>query len=325
MGKQWLAGVTHAHTTRSDGNLTLTQLIEKAQKNKLDFLIITDHNKNCAEALPEVEGLTLIYGTELTKHGGHANFWGVKEAIDDFSCETYEEFLKIAEEGHRRGALVSMNHPLCTLCPWRWDKDVTPIDAVEIWNGPMHYDNLTCTQWWHDQLVAGHKVPVVGGSDYHRDYTVTNLLPNPVTYVLCDDRSPENILKNIKEGHTAICAGVGKTRVTVTSGKSVVGDTVLLKDDTLVTAWVSGLKKGHELVIYDKTGEIYRYKSVKTEDYAKTLPVKEPGFVRAEVIHTLNPVYKAGYNLYTGKRIPQQKGIELPPFIYAQCGAIYFE
>ena len=46
-GYKWYVGVPHCHTTASDGGLTLEELIKKAKKNKLDFLMITDHNVNC--------------------------------------------------------------------------------------------------------------------------------------------------------------------------------------------------------------------------------------------------------------------------------------
>ena len=192
-GYKWYVGVTHCHTVASDGALTLEELIKKAKKNKLDFVMITDHNVNCEE-LPQVDGLTLIYGAELSKDGGHCNMWGVKDVIDkeDYeTCETYEDFLRVKNEAKRRGATICMNHPHCKQCPWRWEKNAADVDVLEVWNAPTHYDNLECTQWWHEQLRNGHKLPVVGGSDYHTDYYgITNLLTWPVTYVYAKSNSP---------------------------------------------------------------------------------------------------------------------------------------
>ena len=91
MAYKWYVGVPHSHTVNSDGALTVEQLAEKAKKNKLDYIMITDHNKNCNE-LPKTDGLTLIYGAELTKHGGHTNLWGVKDVVDDYdNCEKDEK------------------------------------------------------------------------------------------------------------------------------------------------------------------------------------------------------------------------------------------
>ncbi|OQA49437.1 MAG: PHP domain protein [Firmicutes bacterium ADurb.Bin300] len=325
MGRKWLAGVTHAHTVASDGGLTLEELIEKAKKNKLDFLIITDHNVNCKEDLPESAGITLIYGTEMTYKGGHANVWGVKEAVDDFTCDTYEQWLEKKNEAKKRGAVICMNHPLCTLCPWRWEKDISQFDVLEVWNAPMHYDNLVCTDWWDKQLREGHKTPVVGGSDYHRDYRITNLLANPVTYVLSEGNTPEDILGSIMAGHTTISSGVGKTMIELRSGEYVMGDTVKLSENSEIEVIVKKLKKGHSLVVYNQTGEIYRHTAKKTGNFSVKLPVKSPGFFRAEVRHTLSPIFKFGYNIYIGKRIPEQRNIDLPAFISAMTGAIFFE
>lgn len=326
MDKKWLAGVPHAHTVASDGALTLEQLIEKAKKNKLDFLMITDHNVNCKDDLPDVPGLTLIYGTEMTYDGGHANIWGVKNAVDDFKCDTYEEWIEKKNEAKRRGAVVCMNHPLCALCTWRWEKDISQFDCLEVWNAPMHYDNLLCTQWWHEMLAEGHKTPIVGGSDYHRDYYhITNLLANPVTYVMCDENTPENILKNIVAGHTTITTGVGTSMIELFCGENIIGDTVKLSDDTEITISVKKLKKGHDLIVYDKTGEIYRHTATKTDDFRVNLPVKNAGFIRADIRFTLPSIIKFGYNLYMSKRIPEQKNMIMPPFIYAMSGAMFFE
>ena len=322
---RWYAGVTHSHTLASDGKLTLEQLIAKALKAKLDFLIITDHNHNCEEDLPHVKGLTLIYGTEMTYEGGHANVWGVKKAVDDFKCESYEQWIEKKTEAQRRGALVCMNHPLCTNCPWRWEKDLAQFDALEIWNAIQHYDNMTCTEWWREQLKAGYKTPIVGGSDFHRDYYVTRILSVPTTYVWANSSSPEDILDAIKKGHTTVTNSVGTTMVELGSGDAITGDTVKLKKGTAVTVKAHGLKKGHTLKVFDKTGEIFTHTAVKTGDYQITLPVREPGFVCAHVEYETGALYKKVYNTVIGGWIPSQKNMELPPFIYAQCSAMFFE
>lgn len=325
MPEKWYAGVTHAHTIVSDGALTRRELIKLAQKNKLDFLMITDHNTNCKEQLQKVDGLTLIYGTELTRHGGHANIWGVQNAVDDFSFESYEDFLRVKTEAQRRGALVCMNHPHCSRCTWRWEMNLADVDVLEIWNAPQHLDNMTCTAWWREQLKKGLKTPVVGGSDFHRDYYITNLLPVPVTYVFAKSSSAGDILAAIKAGHTTIASGVGKTMIEITSGSSILGDTVTLRDNTSVTVKVKKLHRKHSLIVYDADGEMYSHTAKSSGDFTVTLRVKKTGFITAEVRHKLGAIYKIGYNKIIGDRIPAQKNIKLPPFIYAQSGAMFFE
>ncbi len=327
-GYKWYVGVTHCHTIASeDGKHTVRQIARKAKKNKLDFIMITDHNANCEE-LPEIEGITLIYGAELTKHGGHCNMWGVKDVIDraDYdSCETYEDFLRVKSEAEKRGAIICMNHPHCKQCPWRWEKKPDDVDVLEVWNAPPHFDNLESTQWWHEQLRNGHKLPVVGGSDYHKDYIVTNLMTNPVTYVYAKSNSAEDILDAIVKGHTTICLDVGTTFIDIKCGDAVIGDTVRLKENKSVTISVKKLRKFHKLIVFDKDGECFTYTAKKTEDYSITLPMDKEGFLCAHVVFQPGFFYSKLHDIVIASRIPEQKGMKLPPLIYAQSGAIYFE
>lgn len=326
-GYKWYVGVTHCHTVASDGRLTLKQIIKKAKKNKLDFLMITDHNHNCEE-FPEVEGLTLIYGTEFTKHGGHCNMWGVKDVVDqaDYdTCESYEDFLRVKDEAKRRGAVICMNHPHCKYCTWRWEKNPEDVDVLEVWNAPTHFDNLECTEWWHEQLKKGHKLPVVGGSDYHKDYVVTNLMTCPVTYVYAKSNSAEDILDAIVKGHTTICLDIGTTFIDIKCDEALIGDTAKLTENTKVTVSVRNMKKFHKLVIFDKDGECFTYTAKKNEDYNVTLPVDKEGFLCAHVLFQPGFFFSKIHDFAVAPHIPEQKGMKLPPLIYAQSGAIYFE
>ena len=322
MSYKWYVGVPHCHTNASDGKLTLEEVIKKAKKNKLDFLMITDHNVNCKDELPKVDGLTLIYGAELTKHGGHCNMWGVKDVIDDYD---YEDFLKVKDKAKERGAVICMNHPHCKQCPWRWEKNASDVDVLEVWNAPTHFDNLECTEWWHEQLRNGHKLPVVGGSDYHSDYVITNLLTMPVTYVYAKSNSAEDILDAIVKGRTTICFDTKQTFIDIRSGDNILGDTVKLQKDTKVTINVRKLHKNHRLVVFDKDGECFSYTAKKTGDFSVTLPVEKDGFICAHVLFESDYVYCKIHDIAIGSRIPEQKGMDLPPLIFAQSGAIYFE
>ena len=42
----WLCGDTHMHSSISDGKYAPDELVEKCQAKGLDWIIITDHNKN---------------------------------------------------------------------------------------------------------------------------------------------------------------------------------------------------------------------------------------------------------------------------------------
>ena len=320
---KWYAGVTHSHTNNSDGVLTPEELVKLAEKNKLDFLMITDHNQFCEE-IPTSDKLTVIPGTELTKHGGHTNIWGVKHPIDNFDCETYEEWLDKVAQAKQNGATVCINHPLCSNCPWRWPLEPEKADCLEVWNAPQHTDNMRCTEFWQNELRAGKKIPVVGGSDYHRDYAVTNLLTWPVTYVYAESNGQDDILTAIRAGHTTVSSGVGKTMIEITCEDNMMGDTVKLGDKTEITVIVTNIKKGHTLKVIGKNGVIYSEKVRKSGKYEKTLPIENTNFICVQTERKLNPLFERVYNKYAVKLTKETPG-KLPAFISAQSGAIYFE
>jgi hypothetical protein len=254
--------------------------------------------------------------------------WGVKDVIDQVdydTCETYEDFLRIKDEAKRRGAVICMNHPHCKQCPWRWEKNAADVDVLEVWNAPTHFDNLECTEWWHEQMRNGHKLPVVGGSDYHKDYVVTNMLAWPATYVYAKSNSPEDILEAIVNGRTTITFGVGTTFIDIKCGDNILGDTVKLTDKTSVTIDVKKLRRKHKLIVFNKDGICYSYTAKKTGDYSVTLPVEKDGFLCAHVVFDPGFAYSKIHDIAIASRIPEQKGMKLPPLIFAQSGAIYFE
>ena len=323
MGK-WYAGVVHSHTNRSDGKFTPEKLVKLAEKKNLDFLIITDHDQFC-EIIPESEKMLVIPGAELTKEGGHTNIWGVQYPIDNFECETYEEWENKIAQAKAKGAVICMNHPLCSNCTWRWPREPEKVDCVEVWNSPQHTDNMLCTVWWQEQLKLGKKIPAVGGSDYHRDYVVTDFLDNPTTYVYAEECTQEAILNAIKAGHCTIAPHVGKTMIEIKCGDAIIGDTVKLTESTKITVSVTELKAGHTLKIIGKHGLIFEHKANKTDAYSVTIPVYDTNFVCAQVEYKVNPVYGFVYNKAVASQIPTQKDQPLPPFIYAQTSAMYFE
>lgn len=323
MGK-WYAGVVHSHTTRSDGANSPEGLVKLAENKDLDFLIITDHNQFC-EQVPESDKILVIPGTELTTENGHTNVWGVIHPFDNFDCDTYEEWERKINMANESGAIVCMNHPKCSNCGWHWPLEPEKVHCVEIWNSPQHTDNMVCTAWWQDELRKGKKIPAVGGSDFHRDYYVTDFLANPTTYVYAEECTQEAILKAIKDGHTTISPKVAGQMIEITSGKSIIGDTVALEKGTKVTVSVNKLKMNQTLKVIDNDGVKFEYKAKKTGPYSITLPVEKPGFICAQVEYDLIPGYKQVYAQIEKKVLHSKHAGKLPPFIYSQTSAIYFE
>ncbi|MFE7508590.1 CehA/McbA family metallohydrolase [Promicromonospora sp. NPDC057488] len=205
-GLTWYAGDLHAHTTHSDGTLSIAQLASAAVGRGLDFLAVTDHNTVSHHAhLPGVGAaydLCLLPGQEVTTHAGHANAFGDIGWVD--FRRPARQWLSDVET---RGGLLSVNHPLQDDCGWQFPVR-TPF--LELWHISWFLD-LTATGPWAylrglggsaDGGPGGNPV-FLGGSDFH---TPDQGYPpgTPTTWVAAADRTPAAILDAIRHGRTAI-------------------------------------------------------------------------------------------------------------------------
>ncbi|MCL1948142.1 MAG: CehA/McbA family metallohydrolase, partial [Turicibacter sp.] len=196
--EKWLSGDIHVHSTASDGQYDTYTLAQKAKSIGLDFLSITDHN-NFSENfyLPHVDGVTMILGVEWTHYRGHMNIYGIKDPFDDFVLNSESEMEAFIQKVRARGAVVSVNHPKDRSCPYLWESQ--SYDLFEIWNGPMRPCNVKALQMWHELLCSGKRVPIVGGSDFHRSVHPV-FLGHPITRVLAKSNTPEDIMAALLAG-----------------------------------------------------------------------------------------------------------------------------
>ncbi len=199
-GLTWFAGDLHAHTTHSDGTLSLDQLAARAVEAGLDFLAVTDHNTVSHHPLLGAagarHGLALLPGQELTTARGHANAYGHIGFVD---------FRRPADEWVRevaaRGGLLSINHPLDRDMCWQHPLSELP-PALELWHITWFAD-LTSTAPWALWARWRQDAVLLGGSDFHRPEQ--GFPPGtPTTWVAAEERSPEALLAAVAAGRTAI-------------------------------------------------------------------------------------------------------------------------
>lgn len=220
-----LFGDLHIHTTASDGTLSAYEVGALAKNKGLDFIALANHN-NFSENffLPHIDGLTFIPAVEWTHYKGHMNFFGVKNPFENsFVANTKEEMQVLVSNARSKGAVISVNHPKCRFCPYLWE-DENAFDMVEIWNGPMRKTNNDAIKWWTDMLCKGRKLPIVGGSDFHKPKGIVRL-GNPVTGVYSKSPSPKDILDAVKKGRTFVSEGVDGVRLNLRYGDYYMGDT----------------------------------------------------------------------------------------------------
>jgi len=238
-------GDLHTHTIGSDGVMTAEELARLAQRNGLDFLAITDHNQMVsANSLPRIPNFTIIPGIEWTHYQGHANFLGVDKPYDEpFFANTLGEVQARFASARERGAFIVLNHPFDEVAPFQFDMNALPFDCLEIWNGPMRMSNLQAIGLWQGMLTAGKKIPICGGSDYHRN-TPFIFVGGPTNCVYAMSASSADILSGLRQGHAYITFAPNGPRLEMTAGEALPGDSVPFSRVKEIQISASGLQTG---------------------------------------------------------------------------------
>lgn len=304
---RWLKGDLHTHTLASDGVLTAEELAWRALRHGLDFLAITDHNQTVSAAeLPRVPGLTLIPGVEWTHYQGHANFLGADQPYDgSFAANSPEEIRQKFLSARERGALIVINHPYEDCCEFVVDRETIPFDCLEVWNGPMRISNLKALGLWQNLLAAGHKIPVLGGSDYHRD-TPFIFPGGPTTCVWAQSASASDILAALKAGHAYITFAPNGPWLDLRAGEAMMGDTAAWAPGAAVSVRAGGLLAGDVVRLVTASSNEVIAEAPAAGALSVEVPVSAPGFARVEIWRAFlpgvpmlpalisNPVYWSG-------------------------------
>ena len=283
-------GDLHTHTHASDGVLQLDELARHAARNGLDYLAITDHNQMVStDALLQHPGITLIPGVEWTHYRGHANFLGVDKPYDEpFLANTTEEVQMRFASARDRGALIVINHPFDPVCPFQFDMNSLPFDCLEIWNGPMRGSNLQAVGLWQSLLVAGRKIPICGGSDYHRDSLL--LFPGgPTTCIYAMSGSATDILSALKLGHAFITYSANGPTLEMTAGDAILGDSVNFSRVKQFEFRVSDLVTGDVVQVVTANGSTPLLKAETDGSMRGIYALDAPGFARLEVLRSFLP------------------------------------
>ena len=283
-------GDLHLHTLASDGVLSVGELAKHALRHGLDFLAITDHNQMVsADSLPRLPGLTLIPGIEWTHFKGHANFLGVDRPYDEpFFTNSLEDVQARFNSAQARGALIAINHPFDEVCPFTFDMNSLPFDCLEIWNGPMRVSNIQALGFWNTMLAAGKKIPICGGSDYHRDHLF--ILPGgPTTCVHAMSASPADILDGLRQGHAYLTFAPNGPSLEMTAGDALPGDSVPFAKVREIQITAGDLLAGDVLQMVTRGGSALLLKAEMDGKFQGVYRMEAAGFARLEILRGFVP------------------------------------
>ncbi|GAB3760427.1 hypothetical protein FB382_003103 [Nocardioides ginsengisegetis] len=219
-GPGWYRGDLHLHTIHSDGKRTLPEMITAARKAGLDFINSSEHNTISAHLawgkyVPD--DFLVMTGEEVTTRNGHWLAVGLPAGswIDWRYRAADGEFPTYAARVRELGGLAIVAHPFNPVPSIKWDfgLDFADLDAIEVWNGPWTGDDQTCVEHWHDLLVSGRYLPVVGNSDSHTPEQTVGLSQ---TVVRASSLSSGAIITALRGGHAWI-AESSKVHLTFTA------------------------------------------------------------------------------------------------------------
>lgn len=281
---RWLIGDTHSHTNASDGILNAQALAEHAHNQGFDYLIITNHNISLSpEDTPKVPGLTVIPGYELTLYGGHANFLGVREPIDEpFFCNDVEGVVARFKKAREKSAIIVINHPNHEYLPFTFDLQSLPFDLIEIWNGPMRPANLAALGMWQKMLAAGKRIPAIAGSDYHQD-RLGLVLGVPSTLVYAQSAAPRDILNALRHGRSYMVFQRESARLEMHYAGAGLGESTSWQADQNLEITIQGVKAGDQIKLIG-ADFVYEFPAVEADgDFEGFFAPQQPGFLRLEL------------------------------------------
>jgi hypothetical protein len=283
-------GDLHTHTFGSDGVLSIGELAGHAERNGLDYLGVTDHNQMVSnDTLRQYPGITLIPGIEWTHYQGHANFLGVDRPYDEpFMANNLQEVQARFTSAHDRGAFISVNHPCDPVAPFLFDLNSIPFDCLEIWNGPMRGSNMQAIGLWQSMLMAGKKVPICGGSDYHRD-SLLLFVGGPTTCVYAMSASPADILSALRQGHAFITYSVNGPILEMSADGVLPGDSVEFAGVKRIEYQVKGLVTGDVVQVVTARGSTKLIKAETEGEMHGFYTLDAPGFAFVEVLRSFLP------------------------------------
>lgn len=301
--KKWRIGTYHVHSFLShDSDLTLDEIAEAAKKAKIDFVIITDHNKLLDEA-SIINNVLLIPGTEYSTPQGHLISLAATQLITDNA--RYAEQKDIYQSIHAVNGYTIIAHPTDDKSPW--SGNTLDANGIEIANmtsslrkigGPwftrlLPYllawpasPTIALAQFyerdhaalaiWDNQLIPAYAgvcaVDAHGWMHLSQNFRAWNIVLNePITQTNANEAS-KAILQQIQQGNSFCFAGIlgdaPALKWDIKPNRHNISIRLALEDNRVPLQWV-----------------LYRNGSIVKKSFGQEIlyTEAEPGIYRAEI------------------------------------------
>jgi hypothetical protein len=267
-------------------------MVTAAQAAGLDFFVSTEHNTSSASLVwgrHAPDDLLVLNGEEVTTRDGHWVAAGIPAGawVDWRYRSTDGELPRFLEQVRALGGLAIIAHPSVPIPSTGWTfGPLEQADAVEVWNGPWTMDDEGTLDRWHQMLVAGTFVPVVGSSDSHRPDQPVGL---PQTVVRAETLGTRAVVRALAAGRAWLAESSG-VHLSLTlagpSGTATCGETLSAGpgDEVAARLRVEGVP-GCFATLVGPTGPIATAHADDTGavEVERGLPAAAARFVRAEV------------------------------------------
>ncbi len=240
-------GIPHAHTAYSTGKGTPEEAFRHARRKKLDFLILTDHNKYLKANLffknKEMSKWDIIKMEAYRSNKNHRSFSALTgfEAYTSFCGDinilNSESLLegKITSHNHLKqwldnnpGTFITINHPGGSIEKFEFiellDKYIT---LVEVGNGSMPFKYTRREHYYYKLLDHGWHLGAVNGQDNHRENWGDS---ENLTVVLAESLKKEALMEALRNRRTYSTES-RTLRLQVSAGETLMGGFAKVETD----------------------------------------------------------------------------------------------
>lgn len=211
MGGIWLRGNLHTHTTNSDGNRDMQEVINTYADLGYQFLSISDHDIFTDRTIYDNidnKGLVLLPGNEISRSGQH-----LLHVNGDRLIEPHADRQRVIDDVKSTQGFIVVAHPNFTLnfnhCPIELLQQLTGFVGMEIFNATVGRceGSPYATNKWDMLLSEGRRPWGFAHDDAH-------FMPGDVdvgvgwNVVHCDSSSADNIVNSLRNGRFYCSSGV---------------------------------------------------------------------------------------------------------------------